>query len=202
MGSRISKLIRPQRMRVLILGPDAAGKTTLLYRLKTGRAVNTIPTIGFNVEEIQIKRTIFTIWDVGGQDKIRQFWKHYFIGVGVLAYVVDSSDHERMIEAKEILTNILLDPLLDDCVILVYANKQDMDGADRADEVARWLGLTDLVQRTWHVQPSCAITGDGLYEGLHWAVREERKLRLRLKEKRKMFRYFIDDPHASTELTF
>ncbi len=56
----------------------AAGKTTILYKLKLGEVVTTIPTIGFNVETVQYKKIEFTVWDVGGQDKIRPLWRHYF----------------------------------------------------------------------------------------------------------------------------
>ena len=60
------------------VGLDAAGKTTILYKLKLGEVVTTIPTIGFNVETVEYKNISFTVWDVGGQDKIRPLWRHYF----------------------------------------------------------------------------------------------------------------------------
>uniref|UniRef100_H2Z503 ADP-ribosylation factor-like protein 14 n=1 Tax=Ciona savignyi TaxID=51511 RepID=H2Z503_CIOSA len=174
MGARFSRFRRLRRSRILILGPDAAGKTTLLYRLKTGRSVNTIPTIGFNVESIQIRRTLLTLWDVGGQDKLRTLWKHYFIGVSTLAFVVDSSDRDRIDEANDALQGVLMDPLLDNCAILVYANKQDMEGSMSTEEVADKLGLGQFPSRPWHVQSACALTGDGLYEGLEWALKQDK----------------------------
>ena len=65
--------------RILLLGLDAAGKTTILYKLKLNEQVTTIPTIGFNVEEVTpIKGVTFTMWDVGGQEKIRPLWRHYY----------------------------------------------------------------------------------------------------------------------------
>jgi len=54
-----------------MVGLDAAGKTTILYKLKLGEIVTTIPTIGFNVETVEYKNISFTVWDVGGQDKVR-----------------------------------------------------------------------------------------------------------------------------------
>lgn len=65
-------------MRILMVGLDAAGKTTILYKLKLGEIVTTIPTIGFNVETVEYKGIVFTVWDVGGQTKIRPLWRHYF----------------------------------------------------------------------------------------------------------------------------
>lgn len=82
MGMTISKLLSDlfgkKDMRILMVGLDAAGKTTILYKLKLGEIVTTIPTIGFNVETVEYNKTNFTVWDVGGQDKIRPLWRHYF----------------------------------------------------------------------------------------------------------------------------
>merc|ERR1712026_483668 len=85
-------------VRVLTIGLDAAGKTTLLYKLKLGMLVATIPTIGFNVETVEYKNISFTMWDVGGQDKIRPLWRHYFQNTEGLIFVVDSNDRERIAE--------------------------------------------------------------------------------------------------------
>lgn len=73
-----AKLFSKKEMRILMVGLDAAGKTTILYKLKLGEIVTTIPTIGFNVETVEYKNISFTVWDVGGQDKIRPLWRHYF----------------------------------------------------------------------------------------------------------------------------
>ncbi|KAK8650054.1 hypothetical protein V6N13_139704 [Hibiscus sabdariffa] len=73
-----SRLFAKKEMRILMVGLDAAGKTTILYKLKLGEIVTTIPTIGFNVETVEYKNISFTVWDVGGQDKIRPLWRHYF----------------------------------------------------------------------------------------------------------------------------
>ena len=82
MGLTISKLFDrlfgKKEMRILMLGLDAAGKTTILYKLKLGEVVSSVPTIGFNVETVEYKNIKFTVWDVGGQDKIRQLWRHYY----------------------------------------------------------------------------------------------------------------------------
>ena len=80
--SRLSSALNEfgtNRARILLLGLDAAGKTTILYKLKLNENVTTIPTIGFNVEEVTpVKNITFTMWDVGGQEKIRPLWRHYY----------------------------------------------------------------------------------------------------------------------------
>uniref|UniRef100_F1LGW5 ADP-ribosylation factor 1-like 2 n=1 Tax=Ascaris suum TaxID=6253 RepID=F1LGW5_ASCSU len=90
-----------------MVGLDAAGKTTILYKLKLGEIVTTIPTIGFNVETVEYKNISFTVWDVGGQDKIRPLWRHYFQNTQGLIFVVDSNDRERVEESREELHKML-----------------------------------------------------------------------------------------------
>merc|ERR1719487_2091072 len=103
MGPAVSKLLpkffslfmKPER-RILLLGLDAAGKTTLLYKLKLNECVVSIPTVGFNVETVEYRNLKMTMWDVGGQDKIRLLWRYYFQGTHALVYMVDSDDRERI----------------------------------------------------------------------------------------------------------
>ena len=155
-------------MRVVMLGLDAAGKTTILYKLHIGEVLSTVPTIGFNVEKVQYKNVIFTVWDVGGQEKLRALWRHYFNNTDGLIYVVDSMDRERIGKAKQEFQTIINDPFMLNSVILVFANKQDLKGAMTTREVCEGLGLFDLKNRKWHIQGTCALRGDGLYEGLDW----------------------------------
>merc|ERR1712130_526174 len=133
-----------REMRILMVGLDAAGKTTILYKLKLGEIVTTIPTIGFNVETVQYKKIEFTVWDVGGQDKIRPLWRHYFQNTQGLIFVVDSNDRERVAEASEELRKMLREDELRDAKLLVFANKQDLPNAMSVAEVTDKLGLHAL----------------------------------------------------------
>lgn len=99
-----------------------------MYKLKLDSDVTTIPTVGFNVETVTYKNTKFNVWDVGGQDKIRPLWRHYFSGTQGLIFVVDSNDSGRMLEAKEELSRIIQDREMKDALLLVFANKQDIRG--------------------------------------------------------------------------
>ncbi|XHG06832.1 hypothetical protein AWENTII_010010 [Aspergillus wentii] len=120
------KLWGRKEMRILMVGLDAAGKTTILYKLKLGEIVTTIPTIGFNVETVEYKNIQFTVWDVGGQDKIRPLWRHYFQNTQGIIFVVDSNDRDRIVEAREELQRMLNEDELRDALLLVFANKQDL----------------------------------------------------------------------------
>ncbi|BBN19015.1 protein MpARFB1 [Marchantia polymorpha subsp. ruderalis] len=157
-----------KEMRVVMLGLDAAGKTTILYKLHIGEILSTVPTIGFNVEKVQYKNVEFTVWDVGGQEKLRPLWRHYFNNTDGLIYVVDSLDRERIDKAAAEFQTIVQDPLMRNSAILVFANKQDMKNAMSPAEVCESLGLYSLQNRRWHIQGTCAPKGEGLYEGLDW----------------------------------
>jgi ADP-ribosylation factor protein 1 len=108
------------------------------------------------------------MWDVGGQDKIRPLWRHYYSNVDACIYVVDSNDRERMGEARDELHKMLTDDQLRDAVVLVLANKQDLPHAMNASEMTDKLNLHQLRQKNWFIQPCCAVTGEGLFEGLDW----------------------------------
>merc|ERR1711934_590212 len=162
------KLVGKKDCRLMMVGLDAAGKTTILYKLKLGEVVSTIPTVGFNVEEVEYKNIRMTVWDIGGQDKIRKLWRYYYNGVQGVIFVVDSSDRDRVEDAREELDKMMSADELRDASVLVYANKQDLPGAMSASELAEKLHLRDLRGRRWFIQSACAVSGDGIYEGLDW----------------------------------
>ncbi|KAL8439948.1 hypothetical protein Efla_004873 [Eimeria flavescens] len=163
-----SRLFGKKEMRILMVGLDAAGKTTILYKLKLGEVVTTIPTIGFNVETVEFKNISFTVWDVGGQDKIRPLWRHYFSNTHGIIFVVDSNDRERIVDAKEELHRMLGEDELREAVLLVFANKQDLPNAMSVPEITDKLMLYSIRHRHWYIQSACATAGDGLFEGLDW----------------------------------
>merc|ERR1711935_93779 len=167
-SSLFGRLFAKKQMRILMVGLDAAGKTTILYKLKLGEIVTTIPTIGFNVETVEYKNISFTVWDVGGQDKIRPLWRHYYQNTQGLIFVVDSNDRERIGEAREELARMLAEDELRDAILLVFANKQDLPNAMTAAEITDKLNLHSLRNRNWYIQATCATNGEGLYEGLDW----------------------------------
>lgn len=170
------KMFGKTEARILMLGLDAAGKTTIVYKLKLGEVLNSVPTIGFNVETVEFKNIKFNVWDVGGQDKIRVLWRHYYPGTDGLIFVVDSSDRNRIDLAKKELHKMLEEEDLNDAVLLVLANKQDL-GVMPVSEVIDKMELQDLKGREWFCQGTSALNGAGLYEGLNWLSKKikERK---------------------------
>eukprot|EP01004_Peranema_trichophorum_P008911 NODE_7659_length_754_cov_28.954041_g7045_i0.p1 GENE.NODE_7659_length_754_cov_28.954041_g7045_i0~~NODE_7659_length_754_cov_28.954041_g7045_i0.p1 ORF type:complete len:180 (-),score=20.11 NODE_7659_length_754_cov_28.954041_g7045_i0:151-690(-) len=162
------KLFGGKEVRILILGLDNAGKTTILYKLQLGDVVTTIPTIGFNVETIKYNNIKFQVWDLGGQTSIRPYWRCYYNNTDAIIYVVDSSDKERVGIAKQELSAMLEEDELKDTVLLVFANKQDIEGCLSVADVSEHLGLSNIKNRQWSIQKTSAVTGEGLYDGLDW----------------------------------
>ncbi|VEL30625.1 unnamed protein product [Protopolystoma xenopodis] len=140
--------------------------------MKLGEIVTTIPTIGFNVETVEYKNISFTVWDVGGQDKIRPLWRHYFQNTQGLIFVIDSNDRERIGEAADELNKMLSEDELRDAVVLIFANKQDLPNAMSVSEITEHLKLKNHRNRSWFIQTACATQGQGLYDGLDWLSNE------------------------------
>uniref|UniRef100_A0A8C8LNJ9 ADP-ribosylation factor-like protein 1 n=1 Tax=Oncorhynchus tshawytscha TaxID=74940 RepID=A0A8C8LNJ9_ONCTS len=178
-SSLFSGLFGTREMRILILGLDGAGKTTILYRLQVGEVVTTIPTIGFNVETVTYKNLKFQVWDLGGQTSIRPYWRCYYSNTDAVIYVVDSSDRDRMGISKSELVAMLERALsafslqeeeLKKAILVVFANKQDMEQAMTPTEVANSLGLPALKDRKWQIFKTSATKGTGLDEAMEWLV--------------------------------
>ncbi|KAH0654293.1 hypothetical protein KY289_031971 [Solanum tuberosum] len=163
-----SSLFGNKEARILVLGLDNAGKTTILYRLQMGEVVSTIPTIGFNVETVQYNNIKFQVWDLGGQTSIRPYWRCYFPNTQAIIYVVDSSDTDRLVVANEEFHAILEEEELKGAVVLIYANKQDLPGALDDAAVTEALELHKIKNRQWAIFKTSAIKGEGLFEGLDW----------------------------------
>ena len=176
MGGLWSVLFTNKPLRLLLLGLDASGKTSLLFLLKMGEIQVTLPTIGFNVETVKRNNIEMTIWDIGGQDKVRRLWRHYYEGMQGLIYVIDSADRSRLQLAIEELCKVLDDEALDRIPVLIYANKQDLPGA------ATSLSIKQLFKeqqnhkaKSFMVKDSVFTRNEGVLDGLDWLASEIKK---------------------------
>ncbi|KAI3360341.1 hypothetical protein L3Q82_014656 [Scortum barcoo] len=152
-----------QSSHIVVIGLDSSGKTSLLYQLKLREFVETIPTKGFNMEWIKLamgnsktNTTMFQVWDVGGQEKLRPLWKSYTRRTDGLVFVVDAAEAERMEEAKVELHRIARSAENQGVPILILVNKQDLDGAMSASEVEKQLALHELSLSTLHHIQGCS----------------------------------------------
>jgi small GTP-binding protein len=140
-------------------------------RLKLNENIMSTVTIGFIIETVKYKNIQFTIWDIGGQSKIRHLWKSYFHLANAVVFVLDSSDSKRINESTDELSQIVQEEELKDCVFLIFANKQDEKNVMSESELKEILKLNDIKQK-WFLQPCSAHTGDGLFEGLDWLSKQ------------------------------
>ena len=153
--------------KIILLGIQNAGKTTILYRLSIGEFVNTTPTIGSNVEEINYNNVKLQAWDLGGQESTRSVWDVYFVNTDAIIYVIDTHD-ETYDDSKTQFYKLLSNETLKNAVILIYANKQDLPGAKSVAEIIQIYELDTIKDHIWHIQPCSAQTGEGLITGMKW----------------------------------
>ncbi|VBB26596.1 unnamed protein product [Acanthocheilonema viteae] len=206
-----------KEFRILLLGLDNAGKTTILKNLASEDIRHITPTQGFNIKSVVSDDVKLNVWDIGGQRKIRPYWKNYFENTDVLIYVIDSCDRKRfdetgMVKKLMVLTaqnirsaavfsgdigalklllviknyalkdrferelfELLDEEKLKNVPLLVYANKQDLVTAAKANEIAEGLQLLSIRDRSWQIQACSAVTGEGIKDGMDWISKNLRK---------------------------
>ncbi|NHJ85546.1 MAG: GTP-binding protein [Asgard group archaeon] len=178
--SFLARLFRQKKQfKIAVVGLDSAGKTTMLNFLRFEKNIETLPTIGVNVEVLQRENVNMSIFDLGGQLHFRTLWGTLMKGSSAIIFVIDSSDRERIEEAKNELWKVLMDPLYPDAPLLIVANKQDKEGAMSIEELIRACDLDQpekVGNRSWHIQPTVATTGQGVEEAIKWIVIELDKL--------------------------
>jgi len=161
--------------RILVLGLDNAGKTTILKQLSEEDCSHIMPTQGFNIKSLVHEGFKLNVWDIGGQKAIRPYWSNYFENSDCLIYVIDSSDKRRLKESGQELNELLQEDKLVDIPLLILANKQDLLQATPADDISESLSLHNIRDRTWSIQACSAKTGEGLQDGMEWVVSQLRK---------------------------
>ncbi|NWX95273.1 ARL3 protein, partial [Nothoprocta ornata] len=157
-----------QELRIVLLGLDNAGKTTLLRRLAREELGTITPTQGFNIKSVQSQGLRLSVWDIGGQRAVRPYWRQYLGSTDVLIYVIDSADQKRFEETGQELAELTEQESLLGVPLLVFANKQDLATAAPAAEVAEGLSLHTYRDREWQIQPCSALSGEGVQDGMNW----------------------------------
>ncbi|KAJ3055325.1 ADP-ribosylation factor-like protein 2 [Rhizophlyctis rosea] len=162
---------KEKEMRLLMLGLDNAGKTTILKRIN-GEDISSIsPTLGFNIKTLDHNGFKLNIWDVGGQKSIRSYWRNYFEQTDGLVWVVDSADRpDRLEDCRRELAELLKEERLAGASLLIFANKQDLPSALTRAQIAELLDLQSIKTHHWHIEACSAVTGDNLLKGMDWIV--------------------------------
>ncbi|XP_040429840.1 GTPase Obg-like isoform X2 [Cygnus olor] len=151
-----------QELRIVLLGLDNAGKTTLLKRLASEEVTTITPTQGFNIKSVHSHGFKLNVWDIGGQRSVRPYWRKYLGSTDLLIYVIDSADQKRFEETGQELAELTEDESLTGVPLLVFANKQDLVTAAPAAEIAEGLSLHTYRDREWQIQACSALSGEGV----------------------------------------
>ncbi|EFN54547.1 hypothetical protein CHLNCDRAFT_24653 [Chlorella variabilis] len=163
---------KEHEIRLLLVGLDNAGKTTIVKRISGEDASTVSPTLGFNIKTLEFGGYQLNVWDVGGQKTLRPYWRNYFEQTDGLVWVVDSTDRRRLADCAEELGKLLLEERLAGATLLIMANKQDVPGALSAEAIREALQLDSLVGRQWSIVACSAVNGSGLLEGFQWMVQD------------------------------
>ncbi|KAH0792231.1 ADP-ribosylation factor-like protein 1 [Histomonas meleagridis] len=158
-----------KEVKILILGLDSAGKTTILYRLSLGQYIQQVaPTVAFNLEKVEVGNLTLQIWDLGGQHLLRPYWRFYYKDNHGVVFVVDSADKERMDLCKSELHALLGEEELKGVPFVIIANKQDLDSAMKPEEISDKLALSTIKDRPWTIVPTSALKGEGINSAFEW----------------------------------
>ncbi|KAF2150726.1 ADP-ribosylation factor [Myriangium duriaei CBS 260.36] len=164
--------LKDKEMRILMLGLDSAGKTTIVKKIMGEDVYSVSPTLGFIIKTIDYDGYKLNIWDVGGQKTLRTYWKNYFEKTDTLIWVVDSTDRERIGDCRAELEGLLLQERLMGASLLVLKNKSDIVGGMDEAEIIEALNLSSIQTHTWKIMSCSAITGQNLTQGLEWVVQD------------------------------
>ncbi|KAM3449412.1 hypothetical protein MY3296_006957 [Beauveria thailandica] len=167
--------LRDKEMRILMLGLDNAGKTTIVKKILNEDVHTVSPTLGFIIKTIDYDGYKLNIWDVGGQKTLRSYWRNYFEKTDALIWVVDSTDRLRIEDCREELHGLLQEERLAGACLLIFANKTDVDGCMTEAEILQALRLDEIRTHQWHILQCSAMTGKNLKEGLAWVVEDAKK---------------------------
>ncbi|GAQ35998.1 hypothetical protein ASPNIDRAFT_51734 [Aspergillus niger] len=133
--------LKDKEMRILMLGLDNAGKTTIVKQIMNEDVTTVSPTLGFIIKTIDFQGYRLNIWDVGGQKTLRSYWKNYFEKTDTLIWVVDATDRLRVDDCRDELAGLLLEERLMGASLLVFLNKSEVEGCMDENEVRQSMAL-------------------------------------------------------------
>ncbi|XP_026472081.1 ADP-ribosylation factor-like protein 13B [Ctenocephalides felis] len=174
---RFTSKTSQQNVVLLLLGLDNAGKTVIANRLRKEDFTNVLPTIGFSMQNLNCDKHNVFLYELGGSEQIRNIWPKYYLDAHGLIFVVDSSDLQRLAECQHILNEVVCHKQINGKPILIFANKQDCEGALDEIDIVEKLGIEDMVNKyqcPTLVQPCSAVRlpdpNENIESGYNWLL--------------------------------
>lgn len=162
----LQKLFKKKKQAMMtVCGLDNAGKTSVMNYLLYGEHRQTIPTMGVNINTINLPKLELNIYDLGGQESFRPLWSDINERSNAIIYIVDCTDYKRFNESKEIFHKIVNSQIDEKIPVMVLLNKCDLSNRiSRADFIYHF-GLLELPEKvSWSCYETSALTGKGLVE--------------------------------------
>ncbi|KAK9384877.1 ADP-ribosylation factor family-domain-containing protein [Lipomyces mesembrius] len=169
--------LKDKEIRLLMLGLDSAGKTTIVKQLLGEDVKSVSPTLGFNIKTVDWRGYKLNIWDVGGQSTLRPFWRNYFEKTDAILWVVDASSLDRLPDCKVELDKVIQEDRLTGAGLLIFVNKIDVIATEESratvlDLVNDTLQIDKITNHNCTILACSAYTGENLKEGLSWTTEE------------------------------
>ena len=160
--------------RILMLGFRGVGKSTILQQLKDDETIEVFETLDFNTETLEFDEKEICVWDLGGPEKVRPLWRHYYKGTSAIIFVIDASQEQNIKNTKKEIHNIMKNPELSTCPLLVFANKIDLNPQTSLEDLEYNLELS-RVAKVYHIEQTSALNGKGLSDGMKWLLKHSNK---------------------------
>ncbi|CCJ30845.1 unnamed protein product [Pneumocystis jirovecii] len=163
---------KEKEIRILMLGLDNAGKSTIVKKI-SGEDVMTIsPTVGFNIKTLIWGPFKLNIWDIGGQRVLRGYWRNYFEYTDAIVWTVDLTDRIRLSEGCSALKQLLKEDRLLGTILLILGNKCDIESAMEIEELKLYLEVEKITSHKYNVFKISAMSGIMVYEAFKWLIEE------------------------------
>lgn len=165
MGKEISKLsqmicVKNNHYKILILGPEGSGKTTIFDRIKSNEVLVRNPTIGFNVDQINLNGHHITLWDFGGHEKMLNLWEKYLDNTDLIILVVDSGDKVSLIQLEKIFE--IINKNIPNVYIIIIMNKIDLYQAMENEMILRISNFYNYKLKLANIIRTSATRGDNI----------------------------------------
>ncbi|KAG5437564.1 hypothetical protein PCANB_000992 [Pneumocystis canis] len=171
---------KEKEVRILMLGLDNAGKSTIVKKICGEDVMTVSPTVGFNIKTLIWDCFKLNLWDIGGQRVLRGYWRNYFESTDAIIWTIDLTDRLRLKEGCIALKQLLKEDRLLGTTLLVLGNKCDIESAMNINELKMYLELEEITTHSYNIFRISAISGEMLYDAFEWLIQDIKNKKYRM----------------------